>query len=324
VTNQWIPELAFSSLDPDDVRDAVVSALEQADPEGMRGARVFRSTFDQLYDGQHTGRFRWDQLFKTEKTHFGTLLEINLRREFSDIIDDGKHLDYQILGHDIDCKYSQSMGGWMLPPECFGHLLLVCTADDARSTWSLGVVRASEANRRTSVNRDGKTSLSLRGRGQIAWVQAEADLPPNVLLGLDDETLAAVLQPRSGQGKVNELLRRVTGRRIGRNTIATLAQQADYMARIRDNGHGARTVLREEGYLIPGGDYEPHKRTALALGVEPPQPGEVVSIRVVPAGAHDSWTVQLDGQYWRAARPSDPTTAPAPRLPDVRHARSSE
>ncbi|WP_418396390.1 NaeI family type II restriction endonuclease, partial [Yersinia enterocolitica] len=45
-------------------------------------AKVFRATFDQLYDGQHTGRYSVEQLFKTEKTHFGTLIEINLQREF--------------------------------------------------------------------------------------------------------------------------------------------------------------------------------------------------------------------------------------------------
>ncbi len=171
------------------------------------------------------------------------------------MVGDGKLLDYRICGHDIDCKYSQKMGGWMLPPESFGQLLLVAHADDAGGTWSLGVVRASEENRRRSENRDGKTSLNTRGRQQVVWLHYEAELPPNVLLGLDDETLQAVLKPSSGQGRVNELLRRVTNVRIGRNTIATLARQADYMARLRDNGSGARTILRKEGYLIPG-EYE--------------------------------------------------------------------
>jgi hypothetical protein len=259
-------------------------------------------------------------LFKTEKTHFGTLLEINLRREFDDVIDDGidLHLDYRIRGHDTDCKYSQKMGGWMLPPECFGHLLLVATADDKAGTWSLGVVRASDENRRTSENRDGKSQLNPRGRGQIAWIHLGAELPPNVLLSLDSDTIKEVLAPNSGQGRVNELLRRVTHRRIGRNTIATLGQQDDYMARVRDNGHGARTKLRAEGYLIPGGDYEVHRNVALRAGVTPPEPGEVVSFRVVPADMDEPWTVELDGRFWRAARPDEASTEPAPKLPDTR------
>lgn len=305
-------------LDVDPARDAVIEAFRAADPDGARAAAVLRETFDQLYDGQHTGRFRWDQLFKTEKTHYGTLLEINLRREFDDVIDDGDLLDYRVRGEDIDCKYSQNMGAWMLPPESFGHLLLVAHADDAGGTWSLGVVRASDENRRTSQNRDGKTNLNPRGRQQIVWLHHQAELPPNVLLGLDDQTLEAVLSPRSGQGRVNELLRRVTNVRIGRNTIATLGQQADYMARVRDNGHGARTILRHEGYLVPGGDYDVHKRIARDLGITVPQAGEVVSIRVVPAADGNSPAAELDGRLWRAARPDEPAVEPAPKLPETR------
>lgn len=318
MTDEPLPELLFDDLDPDPARDAIMAAFAAADPDGARAAQVFRDTYDQLYDGQHTGRFRWDQLFKTEKTHYGTLLEINLRREFDDVIEDGVLLDYRVLGEDIDCKFSQSMGGWMLPPECFGHLLLVGTASDVGGTWSLGIVRASDANRRESQNRDGKTGLNARGRGQIAWLHLQASLPPNVLLGLDQTTLDAVLAPTSGQARVNELLRRVTQTRIGRNTIATLGKQADYMARVRDNGHGARTVLRREGYLIPGGDYEAHRNVAVQLGVEPPRPGEVVSIRVVPAEPGASWVVELEGRTWRAALEDEVTTEPAPRLPETR------
>jgi hypothetical protein len=311
---------------PDLPRDAVVEAFRSADPEGKRAASVFRATYDQLYDGQHTGRFRWDQLFKTEKTHYGTLLEINLRREFDDVIDDtaeGHPLDYLISGYDVDCKFSQSFGGWMLPPECFGQLLLVAWADDERGTWSLGVVRASDANRRVSSNRDGKTQLSAKGREQIVWLRYQADLPPNVLLGLHPATLAKVLAPRSGQGRVTELLRQVKERRIGRNTIATLAQQDDYMARLRDNGNGARTILRREGYLIPGGDYEAHRSVARRLGVVVPEPGEVVSFRVVPSADHAPWSVELDGRHWRLAREDEEVVVPAPKLPDVRKPKGS-
>lgn len=317
VSDDPIQGLAFSGLDPDPARDEVYWRFFNADPGGHRASKVFRDTFDQLYDGQHTGRFRWEQLFKTEKTHFGTLLEINLRREFDDVIDDGALLDYRVSGEDIDCKYSQSMGGWMLPPECFDHLLLVATADDGKGTWSLGVVRASEANRRAGHNRDGKTGLNSRGREQVAWLHRDARLLPNALLRLDDATLNAVLAPRSGQGRLNELLRRVTNTRIGRNTIATLAQQDDYMKRVRGNG-GARTTLGAEGYLIPGGDYEAHRRVAMALGVEVPGRGEVVSIRIVLADSGEPWTIELEGRHWRVARDDEPSLEPAPLLPTTK------
>jgi hypothetical protein len=321
VTDDLLPGLALTAPDQDPARDEVVKAFREADPDGKRAAAVFRATFDQLYDGQHTGRYSWQQLYKTEKTHYGTLLEINLRREFDDVIDDTADdhpLDYQVSGHDVDCKYSQTPGGWMLPPECFGHLLLVATANDQRGKWSLGVVRASDENRGRGTNRDAKASLNARGRQQIEWIQFEAALPPNILLGLDPETLQQVLAPASGQRRVTELLRRVTQRRIGRNTIATLAQQDDYMARLRDNGNGARTTLRAEGYLIPGGDYEAHRNVARQLGTTVPEPGEVVSLRVVPAADSDAWTVELDGRRWRLAREEEASLEHAPKLPDVR------
>jgi hypothetical protein len=47
---------------------AVAAEVRKLDPCGTRTARVLRETFDQLYDGQRTGRYRWDQLYKTEKT----------------------------------------------------------------------------------------------------------------------------------------------------------------------------------------------------------------------------------------------------------------
>lgn len=298
---------------PDDPLNEVVATLLRADPTGERAGKVFRATFDQLYDGQHTGRYQWDQLYKTEKTHYGTLIEINLRRAFEDAIEDGDKLDYRIAGHEIDCKYSAKDGGWMLPPECFDELLLVATADDYTSTWSLGVVRARPAFLREGVNRDAKSALNPAGRAAIRWLHKDADLPPNILLHVDPAIVAAVLAEDSGQARLNEFFRRVTGRRIGRNTVATLALQDDYMKRARSNG-GSRTRLAPEGYLILSGDYHTQRETAVRLGAEEPQPGEFVSIRIVPAAASEQGAVELDGSFWRTARPGEQVVAPAPVL----------
>ena len=120
----------------------VAAALRGFDPDGSRTARVLRNTFDQLYDGKRTGRYRWDQLYKTEKTHCGTLVEINLQREFN--FSDGQALDYGIGGADVDCKYSQRIGGWMIPPEARDHLCLLVSAEDTPrrcGAWALFVLR---------------------------------------------------------------------------------------------------------------------------------------------------------------------------------------
>jgi hypothetical protein len=50
----------------DPERDQVAEALRVADPGCARMAAAIRGAFDLLLDGQHTGRYRWDQLHKTE------------------------------------------------------------------------------------------------------------------------------------------------------------------------------------------------------------------------------------------------------------------
>jgi hypothetical protein len=295
----------------------VVEAMRSAPDAEARFARVFRATFDQLYDGQHTGRYAWDQLYKTEKTHFGTLLEINLRREFTDLISDGSVLDFSISGHEIDCKYSFRMGGWMLPPESFGRLLLVCNANDEKSEWAVGVVRAKPEYLRAGVNRDLKSGLNQEGRENIEWLFWGAELPPNVLLQVDDETRAAIFaNRRSGQERVNQLFRLAQRRRVSRNVVATVAQQDDFMKRVRANG-GARSALAREGIIIIGGDYENHRSVAVDLGVEVPVPGEFISVRIAMAEGDEPNTAILEGRLWRVAMEEDPHTE-APQLPPLR------
>ena len=78
-TSNEVPDAPVLASDPE--LRVVADELMSHDPDGSRIARVLRRTYDMLLDGQHTGRYRWDQLYKTEKTHFGTLVEINLQRE---------------------------------------------------------------------------------------------------------------------------------------------------------------------------------------------------------------------------------------------------
>jgi hypothetical protein len=305
----WPPSSADSAI------AAVQAQLLALDPNGSRMAAVFRRTFDQLYDGQHTGRYKLDQLFKTEKTHFGTLIEINLQRELE--LDDGKTLDFDIAGHEVDCKYSHT-GAWMLPIESFDQIVLLTQADDKESTWSAGLVRVTEPNRRMSENRDRKTGLNNHGRADICWLFRNGQMPPNALLSLPEGDVEEIMGARSGQARVNELLRRATNRRLTRNIIATAAQQDDFMKRVRENG-GARTALRAEGHLILGGDYDLQRTTAVALGCEVPQPGELVSVKVVPAKPNDG--VRIDHAWWRLAREDDAVTEPAPVVRNLGGAR---
>jgi hypothetical protein len=307
----YIEKTASTPDDPELLR--VREQILSMDPSGERFARTLRETIDQLLNGEATGRYDWKTLFKTEKTHAGTLVEINLQREFT--FGDGAKMDYLIAGIEVDCKFSQVFGAWMIPPEALGHLCLVVWADDYKTLWSAGLVRILPELLNEGNNRDRKITISARNRHHIRWLWHRAALPENVLLHLSPETRSAILSPSSGQQRVNELFRRVQQKRIGRGVVRTVAQQYDYMARIRESKGRARTVLREEGILIVG-HYEKHQKIARALGVPIPHSGELVSFRVVTPKPHHGSAprVVLDGREWVLATDGDPKEA-GPSLP---------
>jgi hypothetical protein len=289
--------------------------IRAMDPSGQRFASVLRNTIDQLLNGEATGRYDWKQLFKTEKTHAGTLVEINLQREFE--FEDGVDMDYRIADIDVDCKYSQQFGGWMIPPEAMGHLCLLVWADDYKNEWSAGLIRIRRHLLNGGNNRDLKLTIQAKHRDKIMllWEKHEqCPLPENVLLHMDTRDREAVFAAGSGQQRLNELFRRVQKRRIGRNVVRTVAQQKDYMKRVRGNG-GARSALRPEGILIMG-DYDSHRTVARELGLTPPGEGEFVSVRVVRAQARHASAPQtiLDGERWTVAEEGDPRDS-APQLP---------
>ncbi len=292
---------------------AVAAELRALDGDGSRMAAAIRGALDMLLDGLHTGRYRWDQLHKTEKTHAGTLVEIALARSLR--LADGATLDYTIAGVEVDCKFSRRLGGWMIPPEAGGKLLLLVQASDEDGTWSAGLVRATEENLRPAGNQDGKRALSDRGRAAVRWLHAGARLQENALLRLPEADVAAIFASASGQQRVNELFRRAQGMRVSRTVVATVAMQDDYMKRVRGGG-GARDQLRAEGIVIFG-DYAGDQVLASALGLPRPGPGEFVSARLAPQSAGDGGyarAIRLAGADWVLATAADPV-GPGPVLP---------
>lgn len=313
--NALFPEPNYAPIVDDPPLDAVEQAIRGLDPHGTRIAAALRTTFDMLLDGQHTGRFRWEQLSKTEKTHCGSLVEINLQREFD--LPGGAALDYEIAGVDVDCKYSQDLWKWMIPPEAVGKICLVLWANDEESRWCAGLFRATESMLSGGVNRDLKRTLNSEGRKKVRKIFWNAPLQENVLLRLPEEDIRAIFASNSGQQRLDELFRRAQGRRISRTVVATVAQQDDYMKRIRYNG-GSRSRLQPEGIVIFG-QYRSHQEAAAALGLPVPQAGESVSARLAryQADVHgNTRCVTLAGCKWVLAGQADPPE-PAPILPQI-------
>ncbi len=300
----------------------VANAIRALDPDGNRTAKVLRETIDQLYDGQRTGRYRWDQLYKTEKTHCGTLVEINLQREFE--FADGEILDFSLAGFEVDCKYSQDLFKWMIPPEARNQLCLVLWANDAADPlWSMGLVRASEDRLRPTINRDQKANLNATGRDAVLWLFRNRPLPTNVLLQIDPQEVSHMMALKSGAARVRQLFR-ITQKRIVRGAVvATAGQQKDYMKRVRANG-GARSTLRTEGLLVLG-QYSSHVRIAAELGLPLPGAGDSISVRVSRATATGPGVAKIDGGFWRIAADTDPVEeAPVLPKPTKREARAED
>jgi hypothetical protein len=301
--------------------EVVHRAILSLDPDGVQIGHVLRDTIDQLLDGVHTGRYRWTQLYKTEKTHAGTLVEINLQRRFRDKFLDGAVLDYSIDGVEVDCKFSQDLFKWMIPPEAQDQLCLLVWASDEESRWSAGLLRASRAHLSSSENRDRKRTLSQAGRDAITWLFRGAALPQNVFLQLRADQVEDILDlEKSGQQRVNRLFTHAQQRIVSRAAVATAAQQDDFMKRVRENG-GAREKLRPHGIAILGHE---HQQIARDLGLDSvPEKGEFVSVRLVsvPKGTKRK-TAAIAGKRWAVARPGEPVET-APLLPRAKPDRGS-
>jgi hypothetical protein len=298
----------------DEELEHVAERLLRLDPDGFRVADVIRVTFDQLLDGQRTGRWDYRDLRKTEKTHMGTLVEINLHREFD--FEDGRTMDYRIADAEVDCKFSQSPRGWQIPLEAVGHLCLLLWADDDLGLCSGGLIRIGDDVLRPGGNRDQKRTLNEQGLKQVRRLWHERPLPENLLLHLnarDRNEILSTTGKRGGQRRIDELFRRVQRRPVSRTTVLTVGQQDDAPKRVRD----ARLRLRPEGIVVLGHQGD-HPRIARSLGLAVPAKGQWVSARITPREpGRDVPHVTIRHTDYRLALPDDPHEA-APLLDSLR------
>ncbi|WP_424183722.1 NaeI family type II restriction endonuclease [Actinokineospora sp. G85] len=300
-----MPPDAAQTSDDTALADVVSWFQDQTDMEGRFGTALRRS-LDEVIDGQRTGRYDVRTLEKTEKTYLGTKIEIVIRSEFD--LMRGTRLDYRIADHEVDCKFSLT-GGWTIPQEAVGQLCLLTTARDHQGTFDIGIIRAVPEVLNVGANQDKKRTIKSTARRSIVWLTRSAPLPSNLLLTLPPSTVEAIMQPKSGQQRINELLRQVQGRVIQRNTAVTVARQQDGLKRCRD----ARKHLRTEGIVVLGHQNE-SPIIAQALGLPVPPKGAHLAVRLVHAVAEiDRRTVLIDGKHYAVARPADPVE-PAPSI----------
>jgi Restriction endonuclease NaeI len=234
---------------------------------------AIRDSIDNVIDGRRTMRWSVHQLEKTEKTHLGTHVEIELKRRLN--LPKGGDLDSVIEGEDVDIKFSIHED-WMIPTEAVGKLCIVASADDDKSEFSIGIVRANESDLRKGKNKDQKKSLSANGKLKIHWLVRKGKLEENFLLHLDPkireevtgQKASGIADKQKGQQRVNSILRRVKNKPIPRQVFVVLGQQHDPMKRVRD----AKKTLLKEGIAVVCGRYKIQQKFAqdhgFALGCD--------------------------------------------------------
>ena len=258
----------------DDALNAVAAwFFTKADMSKVLGDSLRRS-LDEVIDGPRTGRYRVEQLEKTEKTYIGTKVEIVLRFAFE--LARGKKLDNLVAGHEVDTKFSLK-GQWMIPREAVGELCLLVSADDASGTFSAGLICASHDVLNPGSNQDGKRTLSVAGRRHIRWLVQDGELPANFLLKLSDEVREAVLSPSSGRQRLIALFERVNDRLIPRSALLQVAQlKGDPLRRARE----AKATLAARGLRVLCATYAAERAEIVAQGYPNPADDDWLSVRL--------------------------------------------
>ena len=225
-------------------------------------AVMLRECVDDVIMTPKTGRRSYDELEKTEKTYIGTRVEIELRAMLG--LKKGK-LDTVILEHDVDIK--NTMGNnWMIPTEAINNPCILVAADEVRAICYLGLFVARLDYLTLSQKKKKKKSVSALGFTNILWLLREHPYPSNFWRTVPPDAIEKIFSGGSGSRRMTALFREVQNVPISRNVVEAVAQQQDFMRRIRsDKGRGARDQLAKEGILLLSGTYDAPLILALGL-----------------------------------------------------------
>ncbi|MCW5965219.1 MAG: hypothetical protein KIT83_14370 [Bryobacterales bacterium] len=223
---------------------------------------LLRQAIDEVIDTPRTRRRLLDELEKTEKTYIGTKVEILFRNLLR--LPRGRRLDLRVDEHDVDVKFTIH-NNWTIPNEALNEicLLLSCCEDDAKYCLGLIVARPEHLNK--GENRDGKRTISRSGKDHIQWIFNEQPYPANFWARVSAVDAAQIMEMTvSGTERIRRLFMTLAGNPIPRRIVESVAQQKDFMKRMRKNG-GARDQLHADGYLLLSGVYDTAEISARGL-----------------------------------------------------------
>jgi hypothetical protein len=225
---------------------------------------LLRESFDGVLKTPKTGRRVYEELEKTEKTHIGTCVEIELRHRLK--LPRGKVLDCEIAGVEVDIKFSVGTS-WMIPPEAFERPCIIISADDTNARCWFGVFIA-KGEYLNKGNRDEKCSINRWGRDNIRWLLEDYSYPANFWQSVPKQVADKIAAGTSGNERVITLFREVQDRPIIRKVIEDVAAQKDFMRRVRaDKARGTRNQLAKHSIVLLYGGWSGTKEFIATLGL---------------------------------------------------------
>ena len=183
-------------------------------------------------------------------------------------------LDLRVDGHDVDVKNTLG-ANWMIPREAVGKACILVASDEDRRACYFGIIVARSEYLTAGVNQDQKRSITAAGQMNIHWLLYGEPYPPSFWSQLGAAKTHAIMRGKNGTERVAALFREALGVVIHRDIVQAVAQQKDYMKRLRKNG-GARDRLAKEAIAILSGTYD--KGVLLQLGLLQITADEFVSV----------------------------------------------
>ena len=224
--------------------------------------QIIRRGIDEVIDTPRTNRFTPSETEKTEKTYLGTKIEILVRALLN--LPKGRTLDLSLAGVDTDIK--NTMGSnWTIPMEAVWHPCLLLRENEKNARCSAGIIIARDQYLNPGRNRDAKRTFSQAGLANVWWLLRDDPYPANFWELMSLSHRRAIMAAGGGTQRIATLFRTVQKKPVSRLIVQAVAQQDDYMKRVRRNG-GARDILAPEGIAILWGQADREVIAALGLG----------------------------------------------------------
>mgnify|MGYP004417262459 CR=1 FL=1 len=255
---------------------------------GRKVPPIFRQAVDEVVDAPRTNRFVLSELEKTEKTYLGTKVEILLRNLLG--LPKGRVLDLSVDGVEVDIK-NTTQSNWTIPLESHGRPAVLLRFDERRALCDTGLVVVRPEYLNAGQNRDAKKTLSQSGLTNVWWMLHQQPYPPNFWEVLPAKDRMEIFAAGSASARLAELFTKLQRRPISRLQVQAVAQQHDYMKRLRRNG-GARDILADRGIALLSGRSD--APLIQMLGLPAVTAEEVISIS--PGSGEEARLLAAQGQ----------------------------